>query len=513
MYIQYTMDQLCLPMDLEEDIPTNHLVRVVHTAVNRLDDSIFDAAYPGGGRDSYHPKMLTKVIIYAYTQRIYSSRQIAKAVRETIPFMWLAGRQRPDFRTINRFRSERMKDILETVFTAVLQFLANEKYISLEHYFVDGTKIEANANRYTFVWGKAVSKHTAKLQENVHSLFATIEAAEHQEERERQGKDLAELGEFSEMSSEKLEHLTQALESQLLDKPKNKPLKQAVQKLRKDLLPRLLKYEQYQALLGDRNSFCKTDPDATFMRMKEDHMRNGQLKPGYNVQIGTENQFILAYSIHQRPADTRCLQPHIEKARELMGRLPQTVIADAGYGSEENYAYLEKEEIQAVVKYGSYHKEKSKAWKEDIGKIENWTYEEAEDTWTCPAGQALHFRRESKETLTSGYEIRKRHYRSNSCEGCPLKERCTKAAGNREVVVSLERLRYQNQARERLRSEEGYALAVRRMTEPESVFGQLKNNRGFRRFLLRGMEKVTLEVGWLSLAHNVLKQAAVDQKT
>ncbi|ADM70752.1 hypothetical protein GMA19_02945 [Paenibacillus polymyxa E681] len=513
MYIQYTMDQLCLPMDLEEDIPTNHLVRVVHTAVNRLDDSIFDAAYPGGGRDSYHPKMLTKVIIYAYTQRIYSSRQIAKAVRETIPFMWLAGRQRPDFRTINRFRSERMKDILETVFTAVLQFLANEKYISLEYYFVDGTKIEANANRYTFVWGKAVSKHTAKLQENVHSLFATIEAAEHQEERERQGKDLAELGEFSEMSSEKLEHLTQALESQLLDKPKNKPLKKAVQKLRKDLLPRLLKYEQYQALLGDRNSFCKTDPDATFMRMKEDHMRNGQLKPGYNVQIGTENQFILAYSIHQRPADTRCLQPHIEKARELMGRLPQTVIADAGYGSEENYAYLEKEEIQAVVKYGSYHKEKSKAWKEDIGKIENWTYEEAEDTWTCPAGQALHFRRESKETLTSGYEIRKRHYRSNSCEGCPLKERCTKAAGNREVVVSLERLRYQNQARERLRSEEGYALAVRRMTEPESVFGQLKNNRGFRRFLLRGMEKVTLEVGWLSLAHNVLKQAAVDQKT
>uniref|UniRef100_UPI0018DC994F transposase n=1 Tax=Paenibacillus zanthoxyli TaxID=369399 RepID=UPI0018DC994F len=107
---------------------------------------------------------------------------------------------------------------------------------------------------------------------------------------------------------------------------------------------------------------------------------------------------------------------------------------------------------------------------------------------------------------------RKRHYRSQNCDGCPLKERCTKAAGNREMVVSLERLRYQKQAREILRSEEGYALAVRRMTEPESVFGQLKNNRGFRRFLLRGMEKVTLEVGWLSLAHNVLKQAAVDQK-
>ncbi|AIQ30399.1 hypothetical protein P40081_21230 [Paenibacillus sp. FSL P4-0081] len=191
------------------------------------------------------------------------------------------------------------------------------------------------------------------------------------------------------------------------------------------------------------------------------------------------------------------------------------MIADAGYGSEENYAYLEKEEIQAVVKYGSYHKEKSKAWKENVGKIENWTYDEAEDRWTCPTGRMLHFRKESMELLESGYEIRKRHYRSQSCEGCegcPLKERCTKAAGNREVVVSLERLRYQKQARDILRSEEGYALAVRRMTEPESVFGQLKNNRGFRRFWRCGMEKVTLEVGWLSLAHILLKQAANDQK-
>lgn len=147
MYIHYTMDQLCLPMDLEEDIPPHHLVRVVNEAVNRLDDRIFSSAYPGGGRDSYHPKMLTKVIIYAYMQRIYSSREIAKAVRENIMFMWIAGRQRPDFRTINRFRSERMKSVLENVFTAVLQFLVESGYVKLDHYFVDGTKIEANANR------------------------------------------------------------------------------------------------------------------------------------------------------------------------------------------------------------------------------------------------------------------------------------------------------------------------------------------------------------------------------
>ncbi|WP_219836914.1 IS1182 family transposase [Paenibacillus sp. R14(2021)] len=511
MYIQYTMDQLCLPMNLEEDIPENHLVRVVNAAVNRLPDSIFADAYPGGGRDSYHPKMLTKVIIYAYTQRIYSSRQIAKAIRENVMFMWIAGRQRPDFRTLNRFRSERMKTVLESVFTTILQFLTEENYVKLEHYFVDGTKIEANANRYTFVWGKAVVKQKMKLQEKVQQLFATIEAAEKQEDREHGGQDLLELGETATVTSEKLEQAVKQLEMQLQEEPKNKPLKKAVSALRKDLLPRLQKYEIQQEILGERNSFSKTDNDATFMRMKEDHMRNGQLKPGYNVQIGTENQFIIGYSLHQRPTDTRCLKPHLEKVKAQLGKLPGTVIADAGYGGEENYAYLEGEQVEAIVKYGTYHIEKSKRWQQDISKIDNWQYDEKEDTWICAAGQKLFFRRESKETTESGYEIKYRHYRSTSCEGCPLKQSCTKAQGDREIRVSLSYLKYKGQVREKLRSEEGYALSVRRMTEPESVFGQVKNNRGFRRFLLRGLPKVSLEVGWLSLAHNLLKKSTIDQ--
>lgn len=512
MYIKYTMDQLCLPMDLEEDIPQNHLVRVVNAAVNRLDDAIFASAYPGGGRDSYHPKMLTKIIIYAYTQRIYSSRLIAKAVRENVMFMWIAGRQRPDFRTINRFRSERMKDVLEKVFAAVLQLLVEEKYVQLEHYFVDGTKIEANANRYTFVWGKAVVKQQMKLQEKVKALFSTIETMEKQEELEHRGKDLPELGEAAEITSEKLETAVQQLECLLQEKPKDKPLKKAVRQLRRDLLPRLRKYEMQREILGERNSFSKTDPDATFMRMKEDHMKNGQLKPGYNVQIGTENQFIVGYSLHQRPTDTRCLKPHLEKVKSILGKIPATVIADAGYGGEENYAYLENEQVEALIKYGTYHKEKSKAWRNDIGKLDNWHYDEAEDTWTCAAGRKLTFRRESKEQTESGYEIHYRHYRSQSCEGCPLKSSCTKAEGNREVKVSLRYFHYKQQVREKLSSQEGWELAVRRMTEPESVFGDVKNNRGFRRFLLRGLPKVSLEVGWLSLAHNLLKKAAVDQK-
>ena len=512
MYLQYTMDQLCLPMDLEELIPTNHLVRVVNMAVNRLDDRIFAAAYPGGGRDSYHPKMMTKIVMYAYTQKIYSSRQIAKAVRECVPFMWISARQTPDFRTINRFRSERMKEVLETVFTAVLELLVEENYLKLEHYFLDGTKIEANANRYTFVWKKAVAKHHSTLRNKVRALFEQIEELEMKEERQHGGQDLSELGESSEMTSEKLEKAVKRLETKLQEEPKDKPLKKIVKQIRRDFLPRLTKYEQQQATFGDRNSYSKTDPDATFMRMKEDHMQNGQLKPGYNVQIGTENQFIVGYSLHQRPTDTRCLKPHLDQVKAALGKLPSTVIADAGYGGEENFAYLESEQVEALVKYSTYHKEKTKKWKNDIGNIDNWEYDEDADEWTCAAGQKLTFRYESKGKTESGFEIRHRHYRSSNCGGCPLKASCTKAEGNREVRVSLNYIRYKQQVREKLRSEEGYALMVRRMIEPESVFGQIKNNRGFRRFLLRGLPKVSLEVGWLSLAHNMLKKAAQSEK-
>ncbi|WP_268626269.1 transposase, partial [Paenibacillus alvei] len=171
-----------------------------------------------------------------------------------------------------------------------------------------------------------------------------------------------------------------------------------------------------------------------------------------------------------------------------------------------------QENVEAIVKYSTYHKEKSKKWQQDISRIDNWKYDTQADLWTCPGGQSLHFHRESKQKTESGYEILLRHYRSQDCMSCPLKAACSKATGNREIRVSMQYLRYKQCVQEKLRSEEGYALSVRRMIEPESVFGQLKNNRGFRRFLLRGLSKVSLEVGWLSLAHNLLKWATMKQK-
>jgi len=157
------------------------------------------------------------------------------------------------------------------------------------------------------------------------------------------------------------------------------------------------------------------------MRLKEDHMKNGQFKPAYNVQMGTENQFIVGYSVHQRQTDTRCLIPHPEKLRTQIGRRPKTVIADAGYVGEENYACFGQNQVEALVKYGTYHQVKSRAWQKGIGKIKNWTYNAEEDTRTCAAGRTLHFWKASKEQTESGYEIEYRHYLSAGCESCPLK--------------------------------------------------------------------------------------------
>lgn len=511
-FMNYNMRQLFLPSDLGDLIPPNHVVRVVNDAIDRLGDDLFLRHYPGGGRSAYHPKMMAKLIVYAYTQRIYSSRQIAKAARENIAFMWIAARQTPDFRTINRFRSERMKPLIDTVFAAVLELLVEEGYVQLEHYFLDGTKIEANANRYTFVWKKATDRYQAKLQGQIRELLREIDAANESEQRQYGERDLEELGDESPITAAALQETVSRLEERLKEEPKNKPLKRAVRKLRRDYLPRTAKYERQQLLFKGRRNYSKTDTDATFMRMKDDHMRNGQLKPGYNVQIGTEGQFILGYSLHQSSTDWPCLIAHLEKVKKGFGFRPQTVIADAGYGSEQNYAFLEGQGIEAYVKYPMFHKEQSRSFAKNIFRVENWTYDEASDTYICPTGNRLTFRYLRTEKTDAGYRIRKRVYQFDGCSGCPLKAQCTKSETHRTISISPELQRFKRAAREKLTSERGVKLMRQRMAEVESVYGQLKWNRAFRRFLLRGLPKVNVEVGLLSIAHNLLKKAAVAQQ-
>jgi transposase len=512
VYKRYEMAQpQLLPPSLEELIPEKHLVRVINELIDKMDLRTISRSYKGGGASSYHPKMLLKVIVYAYAVQVYSGRQIAKAVRENIAFMWISGGNRPDFRTINRFRSEKLKGKIQSVFTEVLEYLIAAGYIKLEHYFLDGTKIEANANRYSFVWRKSTQTNKRKLQEKVSELFKKIDEINEAEEAEYGDKDLEELGDGKEIDSEKLKELAERLSKRLAEDPENKELKKAKKAVETDYIPRMEKYEQYEEAFGERNSFSKTDKDATFMQMKEDHMRNRTLKPGYNVQIGTENQMIIGFSIHQTSTDSPALIPHLQQLKHNLGKLPPNWIADAGYGSEENYLSLLAEQITPYVKYNSFEKDRKKQRK--VSEKEKYhrrqfRYDEQTDTFVCPKGKRLFFEQFTHAKSATGFISVRRAYRCQECNDCPAREVCTQSKYGRMIHISPVYEKLRKQAFERLTSEVGKKLRSRRYIDVEAVFGLLKGNKKFRRFHLRGMDKVEVEWGLLSIAHNLAKVAA-----
>jgi len=499
---------MLLPPSLEELIPEKHLVRVVNKMIEDIDKRILENQYKGGGTSAYDPQMLLKVIIYAYTQRVFSSRRIAKELRENVNYMWLSGMNRPDHRTINRFRGKVMKAVINEVFYGVVEQLMEQGYVDLDSYFVDGTKIEANANRYKFVWRKSTEKNKTKLQEKVKQLLEEIDDIEAAEEEEYGDKDLEEMGEGKEIDTEKLKEAARKINERLKQKPEDKGLKKAKKKLESDFIPRMEKYEHYERVLEGRNNFCKTDTDATFMRMKEDHMRNGQLKPGYNIQMGTQNQFILSFSLHRRAGDTNCLKEHLEKFKIWLGTHPQNLVADAGYGSEENYSYLEKKRITAYVKDGRFHYERKRNYKKKhLYRAENFLYHPEEDEYECPQKKRLRYLLTKPYKSENGFVTERRIYECTDCSQCPVKAECTRAINNRQIQIGVEWERLKQKARDNLLSPQGLVMRSRRPVEVEAVFGRLKQDWGFRRFLLRGIEKVSTEWGILCIAHNIAKAA------
>lgn len=240
-------------------------------------------------------------------------------------------------------------------------------------------------------------------------------------------------------------------------------------------------------------------------------MKNGQLKPGYNIQTGTENQFITGFTLHQRATDTTCLIPHIEELKRHGRNVPDVIIADAGYGSEENYTYLAEQNIEAFVKYHTFDQEQKRSFAKQVGRVENMTYDEELDEFICQQGKRLIFQREKVRKTETGYESVKREYTCQECEGCPFQQVCAKGKEKKTIQLSIKNVQQRKEIREKLLSEEGRQVYTKRMAEIESVYGQIKHNRGFRRFLLRGLSKITVEWGLICVAHNLLKKAVMDQ--
>lgn len=506
----YNQRQTALfPYSFDDLISEKHPVRVVDQVVESINIQPLLKAYSKEGNPGYHPKMLLKVMIYAYMSNIYSSRKIELAIRENINFMWLTGMSTVDHNTINRFRSDKLKDSFKEIFKQVVMMLAEEGLISMKQIYTDGTKIEAQAGRYTFVWGKSIKTNKAKMLTQLEELWNYAQSISNDDDPD------TEPPQFKEISQEVIQKTVKQIDTKLSGNEKaSKKSKAKLRYIKQNFEKNLRKYEEQEAILGGRNSYSKTDPDATFMRMKEDHMQNGQLKPGYNAQISTENQIIINYTLHQNPTDTKTLKPHLENLKETYGaeifKKIENITADAGYGSEENYDYLEKEELTAYVKYNTFEKEQDKNYqkKHKTFSKENLYYNQEEDYYVCPIGQKMHKTHESTKTTQAGYIQQLSHYQAQNCEGCPLRGVCFKAQGNRSVERNHNLERHKEKIRELLTSQTGIQKRKQRSADVEPVFAQMKHNNNFRRFSLKGIQKTELEFGLMALAHNLRKKIA-----
>ncbi len=494
--------QMLLPPSLEELIEENHPVRVVNQVIDQINIDPLLTHYKPGGTSVYHPRMLLKVLVYGYLSNVYSSRKMEASLRENIHFMWLSGMNKPDHNTLARFRSERLKDVLRPIFGQIVELLVAEGLVSIKNIYTDGTKIEANANKYSFVWGRAIKTSKERIAKQLDELWSYTQKLAEEELRDEITPD------FKEINKEKVIRTIEKIDRALSDKPVDKKVKQKLNYAKKNWGDKLDDYEAKEAILGKRNSFSKTDPGATFMRLKEDHMLNGQLKPAYNWQISTSDQFIVNYSLHQNPTDTLTLKPHLQQYENLYGNMPTCICADAGYGSEENYDYLEEQHIDHYVKYNYFHKEQTKKWKEDPFKVANLHYNEEKDKVYCPMGQPMDRIEDRQRKTASGHLQTYARYQARNCEDCPLRSRCHKAKGNRVVEINHNLRRHKERVRKKLLSRQGLAHRSKRPCDVEATFAAIKHNRNFRRFRLRGMKKVQIEAGLLAIAHNIAKKAA-----
>jgi len=495
---------LALPPTLEELVPQGHPVRTVNEVINKLNIEPLLKAYHIKGSSSYHPQLLLKVVVYGYVTNIYSSRKLAAACRESIHFMWLSSMGYPDHNTINRFRGVRLKHALRSVFEDVVKLLADEGLLSIEEVNTDGTKVEANANRYTFVWKKSIQANKDKMKKQLTEIWQYAQQLAADEDKMPGPPD------FTEIDGEKVKAAVALLNEKLAGKENtSKKVKDKLKYVTKHYPQNIGKYERQEAILGERNSFSKTDTDATFMRMKEDHMKNGQLKPGYNVQISTSNQFIVNYTIHPNPTDTTTLSAHLAQHEASFGQAPKVLTADAGYGSEENYTLLEQKGTVAFVKYGMFDKEQNENYNSKHPFAANKLfYDQEKDCYICPMGQQMNFIGTSTKKTSTRFGQTVKRYQARNCANCPLNGACHKSKGNRIIEVNENLVRLKQKAYELLNSEEGIQRRKKRCFDVEPTFGNIKQNHGFRRFMLRGKEKVEIEWGLLAIAQNLRKKAA-----
>ena len=509
----YDPDQtLLFPQRIDRDIPKDDPVRILKSVIESLDLSGFKKLYHERGRSPYHPKMMLMVILYSYMNNVYSCRKIEKLLYRDIYYIWLSGYQKPDFATINRFRN-RVKNEIGHIFTLLVLILVEKGFVTLEVEYLDGTKIESKANKYTFVWRKSVERNREKLLEKIRMLLQQI--------NEQMAQDKAADVDTLELTPQTLCEISKEFKEALGSAPEaktkeEKAAQRGKNKMFKELERHGEKLAEYNSRLEQmegRNSISKTDPSATFMRMKEDAMCNGQTKPGYNLQISSENQFITDFALFPNPTDTLTFIPFLGSFPGRYGRFPKRVVADSGYGSEENYRFMDEAGIEGFVKYNRFHLEHRPRYKPDTFHPDSLYYNEEGDYYICPMGQRMSRTGTVQTRTEGGYISQSACYRAIRCKGCPLRCLCYKAKTNQRTIRVNHRLNaYKRKACELLTSEEGIKERGRRCIEPEAVFGQMKSNMAYRRFRHMGKDKVVMDFTFFAIAFNIKKLCSMMKK-
>jgi len=503
--------QLFLPINFEMNIPADDSVRLLSNVLEELDYTELYRAYSRKEKKcAVSPKNLFKVLVYAYMCNLRSTRQIETACKRDINFMYLLeGAKAPDHNTIARFRSTRLEGIVEGLFNQVVLLLKDYGELSCENLFVDGTKIEANANKYTFVWKKTILKNQAKLQDRMHkelpALLAKYGFKMYLAEDIKAKRLKKFIGRLNKIK------LTVVFVSGI---GKRKTDFQRDYELLMDWYEKEKKYEYYLRRMKDRNSLSKTDESATFMHLKEDHMRNSQLKPAYNIQIAVDAEYIVATEIFNERNDVHTFVPFMRKIEKQLGIKYMYPTADAGYESEENYTYFENNGQKPCIKPANYEQTKTRKYKNDIGRAENMQYDEDTDTYICHYGKKLVNVGVRKSKTSSGYISEKTMYQCESCKGCPHKAQCIKHNARCNTPLEERTKRFElsktfkkqrEKMLERINTKQGILLRINRSIQVEGAFGVLKEDMGFRRFLTRGTTNVRTEILILCLAYNIQK--------
>ena len=465
------------------------------------------------GRLRYNPVNMLKTVLFGFMTSGYCSlRELEDNCKVNIRFMYLMDHQTPSYRTFGYFINEILQDKIENIFNDINHAIFNEEHVDLQHLYIDGSKFEANANKYTWVWKKATEKFRYKLYEKI-----TAEIEEINAEIAWSGVQITTNPEYvPDYLNEIVEQLVLLWE---LDKStfvygsgKRKSKEQRHYEHLTTFCQKLQEYMQKIEICGpNRNSYSKTDNSATFMRIKTDYMGNDQLLPAYNVQIGVADEYIAVVDVNHYRSDMDCFVPLMEHFKQTYGFYPKYPVADAGYGSYNNYIFCEQNGIEKYMKFPMFKKEtKDRKYHEDPFRAVNFRIDE-QGVMRCPNDKAFHFLYR-KNVRGNQYGRKEELYECEDCSGCPYAEKCKKTDKNRTVRINQELTSMHQEVIENLESIHGALLRMNRSIQAEGTFGIMKNDRWYKRIVRRGIHSVKLEVLLVAIGHNLYKYQKKDEK-